>query len=80
MKALEGHGKLLFVGLGTTNIRAARIAALAGAKCVCIERAGEQDFVSRARSGEQVRELDGLGVALHFGIDGEAVATLLESV
>jgi len=78
---LSAHGKkVLVVGLGISGVESARFLRRKGLSVVVIERQSEIVFTQKSKFVEQVASLRDEGVAVHFGIDGESVAPLLEGV
>jgi UDP-N-acetylmuramoylalanine--D-glutamate ligase len=76
----QSRRNVLVVGLGISGIESAKFLVRFGLRVVICERQGEQAFLQRSKYATAVSELLRSGVAVYFGIDGEAVLPLLVDV
>ncbi len=71
---------VLVVGLGVSGVATARFIHSIGITPICVERSDENRFFKTSKWSESVRELQVSGIAVHFNVDGEAVAKYLDRV
>lgn len=71
---------VLVVGLGVSGVESARFLVQRGIRVRVVERQSKETFRERSKFVAAVDELCSAGVEVHFGVDGERVATLLNGV
>ncbi len=72
--------KVLVVGLGISGVESARFLSRKGIQVLVAERQSAEVFAQKSKFLADVEKLRGEGIAIHFGMDGEAVAPILEGV
>lgn len=72
--------RCLLVGLGRGSFAAAKVLNSLGVSVVCIERRSRQQFLHESQQRMRLEELERLGVEIVFGVEGEAVAGLLDGI
>jgi len=81
LQEIRNNGKrVLIIGLGISGITSARFLSKRGIEVLCVEKAGADHFWRTSKFAHDARELQLHGVPIHFGIDGEAITSLLERV
>ena len=68
------------VGLGISGVESARFLSRKGIQVLVAERQSAEVFAQKSKFLADVEKLRGEGIAIHFGMDGEAVAPILEGV
>ncbi len=76
----ESGRSVLVVGLGISGVETARFLARSGHKVLIVDRQSEELFLAKSKFTDKLPALKELGVAIHFGVDGEDVTPLLENV
>ena len=77
---LKGQGKVLVVGLGITGIETALFLRRCGIEALCVEKSSQEEYLERSKFKGRLQELISEGISLHFGIEGESVAAVLQGV
>jgi UDP-N-acetylmuramoylalanine--D-glutamate ligase len=77
---LKGQGKVLVVGLGITGIETALFLRRCGIEALCVEKSSQEEYLERSKFKDRLQELVSKGISLHFGIEGESVAAVLQGV
>ncbi len=72
--------KVLVVGLGISGVETSRFLSRKGLHVVVAERQSADVFAQKSRLLFEVERLRGEGIRIHFGVDGEAVAPILDGV
>jgi UDP-N-acetylmuramoylalanine--D-glutamate ligase len=72
--------KVLVVGLGISGVESARFLSRRGLQVLVAERQTAEVFAQKSKFLADVEKLRGEGIGIHFGVDGEAVAPILNGV
>lgn len=79
-KIIEEKKRVLVVGLGISGIESARYLSRLKIPVVCVEREDEAAYRSKSKFRDDLAQIEGPGVEVHFGMDGERVSALLPEV
>ncbi|RIL11434.1 MAG: UDP-N-acetylmuramoyl-L-alanine--D-glutamate ligase [Proteobacteria bacterium] len=74
----ENNRALLIVGLGISGIETAKFCLRSGISVIAAERTSREDFISKGKFLAELAEIERQGVQVHFGVDGEGAAGLVE--
>jgi UDP-N-acetylmuramoylalanine--D-glutamate ligase len=72
--------RVLVVGLGVSGIESARFLTKRGLKVTVIEKSHESHFRAHSKFASELPGIQGLGVDVVFGVDGERVAPHLTNI
>lgn len=71
---------VLVVGLGISGVESARFLAHRGIQVQVVERQTKEVFRERSKFAGVLDELVAAGIKVHFGVDGEQVAPILDGI
>ncbi len=72
--------KALVIGLGISGIESAKFLVRHGLQVLLVEKQSEEAFMAKSKFAPYAEQLRELGVLVRFGVDGEALAPLLDEV
>lgn len=76
---LADNTRVLVVGMGISGVETSKFLLRAGIPFLCVERQEKEKYLA-SKYGPNYGELSRAGAEIHFGIDGEKVASLLSDV
>jgi UDP-N-acetylmuramoylalanine--D-glutamate ligase len=81
LRTVRAEGRrVLVVGMGISGIESALFLVRSGIQVVCVEREDEARYRARSLYAARIAELEAVGVAVLFGVDGEGVDPFVDGV